>query len=199
MNKTTTFFTKNDEKNLRLDKLLTIKLKTVTRSQIKKIIDSGDVKVNNKETVSTSQKIKAGSKIEILLKDKINEIIPSKTHLDIIYEDKDILIIDKPKGMVVHPGAGNYKNTLVNALVFKYKKNLSSINGTLRPGIVHRIDKETSGLLVIAKNNLAHVDLGNQFSKHTIKRKYLCLSWGVIRPLNGRISTLITKIKKTDN
>ena len=196
MNKTTTFFTKNDEKNLRLDKLLTIKLKTVTRSQIKKIIDSGDVKVNNKETVSTSQKIKAGSKIEILLKDKINEIIPSKTHLDIIYEDKDILIIDKPKGMVVHPGAGNYKNTLVNALVFKYKKNLSSINGTLRPGIVHRIDKETSGLLVIAKNNLAHVDLGNQFSKHTIKRKYLCLSWGVIRPLNGRISTLITRDKK---
>ena len=196
MNKTTTFYTKNDEKNLRLDKLLTIKLKTVTRSQIKKIIDSGDVKVNNKETVSTSQKIKAGSKIEILLKDKINEIIPSKTHLDIIYEDKDILIIDKPKGMVVHPGAGNYKNTLVNALVFKYKKNLSSINGTLRPGIVHRIDKETSGLLVIAKNNLAHVDLGNQFSKHTIKRKYLCLSWGVIRPLNGRISTLITRDKK---
>ena len=196
MNKTTTFFTKNDEKNLRLDKLLTIKLKTVTRSQIKKIIDSGDVKVNNKETVSTSQKIKAGSKIEILFKDKTNEIIPSKTHLDIIYEDKDILIIDKPKGMVVHPGAGNYKNTLVNALVFKYKKNLSSINGTLRPGIVHRIDKETSGLLVIAKNNLAHVDLGNQFSKHTIKRKYLCLSWGVIRPLNGRISTLITRDKK---
>ena len=98
--------------------------------------------------------------------------------------------------MVVHPGAGNYKNTLVNALVFKYKKNLSSINGTLRPGIVHRIDKETSGLLVIAKNNLAHVDLGNQFSKHTIKRKYLCLSWGVIRPLNGRISTLITRDKK---
>ena len=196
MNKTTTFFTKNDEKNLRLDKLLTIKLKTVTRSQIKKIIDSGDVKVNNKETVSTSQKIKVGSKIEILFKDKINEIIPSKTHLDIIYEDKDILIIDKPKGMVVHPGAGNYKNTLVNALVFKYKKNLSSINGTLRPGIVHRIDKETSGLLVIAKNNLAHVDLGNQFSKHTIKRKYLCLSWGVVRPLNGRISTLITRDKK---
>ena len=196
MNKTTTFFTKNDEKNLRLDKLLTIKLKTVTRSQIKKIIDSGDVKVNNKETVSTSQKIKVGSKIEILFKDKKNEIIPSKTHLDIIYEDKDILIIDKPKGMVVHPGAGNYKNTLVNALVFKYKKNLSSINGTLRPGIVHRIDKETSGLLVIAKNNLAHVDLGNQFSKHTIKRKYLCLSWGVVRPLNGRISTLITRDKK---
>ena len=80
--------------------------------------------------------------------------------------------------MVVHPGAGNYENTLVNALLFKYKNNLSDINGYLRPGIVHRIDKETSGLLVIAKNNLSHANLGEQFSEHTIKRKYLCLSWG---------------------
>ena len=98
--------------------------------------------------------------------------------------------------MVVHPGAGNYENTLVNALLYKYKKNLSDINGTLRPGIVHRIDKETSGLLVIAKNNFAHANLGEQFSKHTIERKYLCLAWGVVRPLNGKISTLITRDKK---
>ena len=92
-----------------------------------------------------------------------------KIKLDIIHEDKSILIINKPKGMVVHPGAGNYSNTLVNALLHKYKKNLSDINGALRPGIVHRIDKETSGLLVIAKNNLAHSFLSNQFSEHTIK------------------------------
>ena len=118
----------------------------------------------------------------------ILNIIPKKIKLDIIYEDKDILVINKPKGMVVHPGAGNYENTLVNALLFKYKKNLSDINGALRPGIVHRIDKETSGLFVVAKNNLAHANLGDQFSKHTIKRKYLCLSWGVIRPLNGKIN-----------
>jgi 23S rRNA pseudouridine1911/1915/1917 synthase len=98
--------------------------------------------------------------------------------------------------MVVHPGAGNYENTLVNALLFKYKKNLSDINGNLRPGIVHRIDKDTSGLLVIAKNNLAHAHLGKQFSDHTIKRKYMCLSWGVVRPLNGKISTLITRDKR---
>jgi len=98
--------------------------------------------------------------------------------------------------MVVHPGAGNYENTLVNALLYKYKKNLSDINGTLRPGIVHRIDKETSGLLVIAKSNFAHANLGEQFSKHTIERKYLCLAWGVVRPLNGKISTLITRDKK---
>ena len=98
--------------------------------------------------------------------------------------------------MVVHPGAGNYENTLVNALIYKYENDLSDINGSLRPGIVHRIDKETSGLLVVAKNNLAHSNLGEQFSKHTIKRKYLCLSWGVIRPLNGKIITLITRDKK---
>ena len=127
---------------------------------------------------------------------KKSRYYPKKIKLDIIYEDKDILVINKPKGMVVHPGAGNYKDTLVNALLFKYKKNLSDINGTLRPGIVHRIDKETSGLLVVAKNNLAHANLGNQFSKHTIKRKYLCLSWGVVRPLCGKINTLITRDKK---
>jgi 23S rRNA pseudouridine1911/1915/1917 synthase len=98
--------------------------------------------------------------------------------------------------MVVHPGAGNYEKTLVNALLFKYKKNLSNINGPLRPGIVHRIDKETSGLLVIAKNNLAHANLGQQFSDHTIERKYLCLAWGVIRPFNGKINTLISRDKK---
>ena len=98
--------------------------------------------------------------------------------------------------MVVHPGAGNYDNTLVNALLFKYKKNLSDINGSMRPGIVHRIDKETSGLLVVAKNNISHASLSHQFSEHSIKRKYLCLSWGVVRPLNGKIITLITRDKK---
>jgi 23S rRNA pseudouridine1911/1915/1917 synthase len=97
--------------------------------------------------------------------------------------------------MVVHPGHGNYDNTLVNALIYRYKENLSNINGDLRPGIVHRIDKDTSGLLVVAKDNLAHANLGIQFSKHTIKRKYLCLAWGILRPLNGKISTLITRDK----
>ena len=89
-----------------------------------------------------------------------------------------------------------YKNTLVNALKFKYKNNLSTINGNLRPGIVHRIDKDTSGLLVIAKNNFSHSNLGKQFSDHSIKRKYICLVWGVIRPLNGKIETLISRDKK---
>ena len=123
-------------------------------------------------------------------------MLPNKIKLDIRFEDKDILVINKPKGMVVHPGAGNYQNTLANALVYKYKDKLSNINGELRPGIVHRIDKETSGLLVVAKNNLSHSKLGKQFSEHSIKRKYLCLVWGVIRPLQGRIKTLISRNKK---
>ena len=147
----------------------------------------------------TSPSIRIKHKDQIIVNfTKKNEenIVPKKMKLDIVFEDKDILVLNKPKGLVVHPGAGNKKNTLVNALLFKYKKNLSDINGLLRPGIVHRIDKETSGLLVVAKNNFAHSNLGNQFSKHTIKRKYLCLSWGVVRPLYGKINTLIARDKK---
>ena len=98
--------------------------------------------------------------------------------------------------MVVFPGAGNHNNTLVNALIYKYKKNLSSVNGNTRPGIVHRIDKETSGLLVVAKNNKSHSNLGKQFSDHTIKRVYQGLVWGVLRPLNGRIESFIGRSRK---
>ena len=153
--------------------------------------------MNNNLHISPSTKIKFKDQITVCIIQKNEKnIIPKKIKLNIVFEDKDLLILNKPKGMVVHPGAGNNENTLVNALLFKYKKNLSNVNGTLRPGIVHRIDKETSGLLVIAKNNLAHSNLGNQFSKHTIKRKYLCLSWGVVRPLSGKINTLISRDKK---
>ncbi len=181
----------------RLDIFLTENIDNYTRSFLKKLIESKQVKLNDNILSSPSTKIKYKDKIEvkIIQKDEQN-ILPKKIELDIVFEDKDILVVNKPKGMVVHPGAGNNKDTLVNALLFKYKKNLSDVNGALRPGIVHRIDKETSGLLVIAKNNFAHSHLGNQFSKHSIKRKYLCLSWGVIRPLNGKICTLITRDKK---
>ncbi len=181
----------------RLDIFLTENIDNYTRSFIKKLIKNNQVKLNNNILSSPSTKIKNKDKIEVKIFQKNEQkILPKKVELDILFEDKDILVINKPKGMVVHPGAGNKENTLVNALLFKYKKNLSDINGTFRPGIVHRIDKETSGLLVIAKNNFAHSHLGNQFSKHSIKRKYLCLSWGVIRPLNGKISTLISRDKK---
>ena len=181
----------------RLDIFLSNSIDQFTRSFLKKLIENRQVKVNNKIHVSPSIKVKYQDEILISVNEgKKNNIIPKKIELDIVFEDKSILVINKPKGMVVHPGAGNYENTLVNALLFKYKKNLSDINGNLRPGIVHRIDKDTSGLLVIAKNNLAHAHLGKQFSDHTIKRKYMCLSWGVVRPLNGKISTLITRDKR---
>ena len=116
--------------------------------------------------------------------------------MEIVYEDKDLMIINKPQGLVVHPGAGNKNNTLVNVLVGKYKKKLSNLSGSTRPGIVHRIDKDTSGLLVVAKNNFTHADLGRQFSEHTITRKYVALIWGVLRPLQGTIETFITRSKR---
>ena len=181
----------------RLDIFLSNSIDQFTRSFLKKLIENKQVKINNKIHISPSSKVKYQDGIIINVnEEKKYNIVPKKIELDIVFEDKSILVINKPKGMVVHPGAGNYENTLVNALLFKYKKNLSNINGNLRPGIVHRIDKDTSGLLVIAKNNFAHAHLGKQFSEHTIKRKYMCLSWGVVRPLNGKISTLITRDKR---
>jgi len=181
----------------RLDVFLTDNINHLTRSFLKKLIENEQVKLNDIILSSPSSKVKYKDKIVIKIFKKNSKVIkPKKIDLDIIYEDKSIIVINKPKGMVVHPGAGNYDDTLVNALLFRDKKNLSNINGDLRPGIVHRIDKDTSGLLVIAKNNLAHANLGAQFSEHSIKRKYLCLSWGVIRPLKGKINTLITRDKK---
>ena len=153
--------------------------------------------INSKIISAPSTKIKEKDEILINISEKNDKnLTPKNIKLDIIYEDNDVIIINKPKGMVVHPGAGNRDNTLANALTFKYKKKLSDISGNLRPGIVHRIDKDTSGLLVIARNNLAHSNLSKQFSEHSIKRKYKCLVWGILRPLNGKIETLITRNKK---
>ena len=197
MNNTIKFSVNSQNSEKRLDVFLSENIEDYTRSFIKKLIENKQVKINDTLVVSPSTKVKYKEQIlvNIVLKSE-QKIIPKSIKLDIIFEDKDILVLNKPKGMVVHPGAGNNEDTLVNALLFKYKKNLSDVNGSLRPGIVHRIDKETSGLLIVAKNNFAHSNLGNQFSKHTIKRKYLCLSWGVVRPLSGRINTLITRDKK---
>jgi len=197
MNNTIKFLV--DKKNIgkRLDVFLAENINHLTRSFLKKLIASELVKINKKVLKSPSTKVRMKDEIIInIIENDEQNIKPKKIKLDIIYEDSDILVINKPKGMVVHPGAGNYENTLVNALLFKYKKKLSNINGPLRPGIVHRIDKETSGLLVVAKNNLSHANLGEQFSNHDIERKYLCLAWGVVRPLDGKISTLISRDKK---
>ena len=152
--------------------------------------------INELTIHSPSKKIKTKDIVDVKINTiKPKKLIPKKIDLNICFEDKDILIINKPKGMVVHPGAGNFDNTLANALAFKYKNSLSDINGELRPGIVHRIDKDTSGLLVVAKNNLAHAKISKQFNDHTIKRIYQCLIWGLIRPLKGKIETLISRDK----
>ena len=180
----------------RLDIILTKLLPELTRSNLKKIIELNQVKINNIIINSPSKKLKINDNIEINLIPKQEiKIEPYKTKLNIVFEDEDILVINKPAGMVVHPGAGNYTETLVNALIYKYKK-LSDLNGSTRPGIVHRIDKETSGLLVVAKNNKAHAHLGKQFNDHSITRTYQALVWGVLRPLSGRIETLIGRSRK---
>tara|TARA_B100000767_G_scaffold165179_1_gene154738 strand:+ start:6244 stop:7224 length:981 start_codon:yes stop_codon:yes gene_type:complete len=197
MNKTIEFSINKNNNGERLDVFLSKEIKNLTRSYIKKLIEKNNVKLNKVSRTLPSTIIKTNDKIIINIIEEENlKITPNNIKLDIVFEDKDLLIINKPKGMVVHPGAGNYKDTLVNALLYKYKNKLSDVNGDTRPGIVHRIDKETSGLLVVAKNNLSHSNLGKQFSEHSIKRKYQCLAWGVIRPLNGRIETLITRNKK---
>ena len=165
MNNTIKFSVDSKNSGKRLDIFLSDNLSRFTRSFIKKLIENRQVMLNNKISLSPSTRVKYKDQIIANITEKNNRIInPKKIDLNIIYEDRSILVVDKPKGMVVHPGAGNYENTLVNALIYKYKKNLSDINGLLRPGIVHRIDKETSGLLVIAKNNFAHSNLGDQFT-----------------------------------
>ena len=196
-NNSTKFLVLAQDAGSRLDIVHVKFLPNLSRSNLKKIIELKQVKINNSIIESASKKLKENDNIEINLitKDEV-KILPANIKLNVVYEDKDILIINKPAGMVVHPGAGNYSNTLVNALIYKYKKKLSNINGNIRPGIVHRIDKETSGLLVVAKNNKAHSNLGKQFSDHTIKRTYQALSWGVLRPLSGRVETLIGRSRK---
>ncbi len=181
----------------RLDVFLSKNIKDFTRSYIKKLITARNVKLNGKILLSASTKVKEGDQILVkVIQKNTDNLIANKIDLKIIYEDKDLLIVNKSKGMVVHPGAGNLENTLANALKFKYKNNLSNRGGNLRPGIVHRIDKNTSGLLVIAKNNLSHSNLSKQFANHSIKRKYNCLVWGVLRPMQGTIKTLISRNKK---
>jgi len=188
---------KEEDSGNRLDVILTKLIPESTRSGLKKIIELKQVKINNSIEKSPSKKLRTNDIIEIdLISTEEIKILPTNIKLNVVYEDKDVLIVNKPAGMVVHPGAGNYKNTLVNALIYKYANNLSDINGSTRPGIVHRIDKETSGLLVVAKNNKAHSNLGKQFSEHTIQRTYQALAWGILRPLNGRVETLIGRSRK---
>ena len=196
-NNTIKFSINEKDVGKRLDILLSEKITELTRSNLKKIIESKKVMIGNFIVTSPSKKLRLNDRVAVnLVYEEKNSLKPYKIKLNIIFEDKDILVLNKPAGMVVHPGAGNHDKTLVNALIYNYKKQLSNLSGDLRPGIVHRIDKDTSGLLVIAKNNKSHSNLGKQFSNHSIERKYLALVWGVIRPMNGRIETLISRNKK---
>ena len=182
---------------LRIDLFLSKRKTELSRTRVKNLILKKKLKLNNKILEDPSKKIFLGDRIRLEIPEpKKASLKPYKFKLDIIYEDDDLIIINKPAGISMHPGAGNYDNTIVNALMNYNDKNLSNIGDELRPGIVHRIDKDTSGLIVIAKNNISHENLSKQFSEHSIKRIYQTLIWGKLRPQKGKIETLITRSKK---
>ncbi len=188
---------KENEINLRVDVFINKKESSLSRTRIKNLILKEKLKVNNKIIKSPSKKLNIEDKIEIEIPEPEKASLkPYDYKLNIIYEDNDLLVIDKSPGISIHPGAGNYDNTIVNALMKYCGKSLSNIGDELRPGIVHRIDKDTSGLIVVAKNNNTHEHLSNQFNKHTIKRIYVALIWGKLRPQTGTIETLITRSSK---
>jgi len=185
---------KDEENGSRIDSFISKKEKKLSRTRIKNLILKKNLKLNNLTMIDPSQKIVTGDKIHLIIPEpKKGSLKPYKFKIDIIHEDNDLLVLNKPAGIVIHPGAGNYDNTIVNALVNHCGKSLSNIGGELRPGIVHRIDKDTSGLVVVAKNNFAHENLSNQFNKHSIERIYELMVWGKLRPQSGRIETLITR------
>ena len=182
---------------LRIDKFLQSKINELSRTRLQALIHDGQVKLNNIIINNASKKIKEDDKIKVNFPPPKETLIkPNKIPLDILYDDNEMIVINKSPGVVIHPGAGNYEKTIVNGLLFKYKNNLSSIGGKLRPGIVHRIDKDTSGVIVVAKNDLAHIYLSKQFGNHTIKRSYEALVWGSLKPQNGKISERIARSVK---
>ena len=183
-----------EDKGLRIDSFLADS-SDLSRSQIQKLIEEGRVLVNNEATVSR-YKVNPGDFITAeYLEQTPTDIKPKDIALDIVYEDEDLIVINKPKGLVVHPAAGNYDNTLVNALLY-HCKELSDINGYYRPGIVHRIDKDTSGLLVCAKNNAAHAALSAQLQDKTCFRKYYAIVNGIIDNNEGIINAPIGRSSK---
>ena len=187
----------NNEAGRRIDALISDKKKELSRTRIKKLILNKKLTVNKIIIDDPSKKVKFGDKIILeITKPKKTSLKPYNYKLNIIYEDDDLMVLNKSARISMHPGPGNYDNTIVNALMNYVGKNLSSIGDELRPGIVHRIDKDTSGLIVIAKNNFSHEELSKQFSEHTIERIYIALIWGKLRPQNGRIETLITRSSK---
>jgi 23S rRNA pseudouridine1911/1915/1917 synthase len=197
MEKNINFIVGENENNLRVDVLINKKENLISRTRIKNLILKEKLKLNNKIINSPSKKVVTGDQLSLLIPEPDDTSLkPYDFKLEIIYEDEDLLVINKPAGIIMHPGAGNYDKTIVNALIHYDKDSLSSIGDELRPGIVHRIDKNTSGLVVIAKNNVTHENLSQQFSSHTITRVYQLLIWGKLRPSSGKIDTYIVRSSK---
>ena len=180
-----------DTQGERIDKLLSAFFAELTRSAAQKLLSDGCVTIDGKP-VSKNYKAKYGDRISVVIpKAKELDVLPEDIPLDIRYEDDDLLVVNKPKGMVVHPAAGNFDGTLVNALLYHCKGSLSGINGVIRPGIVHRIDKDTSGLLIVAKNDFAHLSLAEQIKAHSFSREYQTVVYGHMNADHGTVDAPI--------
>ncbi len=194
MEKNINFIVQKQENNSRVDILINQRERLISRTRVKNLILKNKLKLNNIIVNNPSKKVNTGDQIVLEIpKPKSASLKPFDYKLDIIHEDDDLMVINKPAGIIMHPGAGNYDQTIVNALMHYDKDSLSNIGDELRPGIVHRIDKNTSGLVVIAKNNQAHENLSKQFSEHTILREYQLLIWGKLRPSKGQVVTFLTR------
>ena len=197
MEKKINLIVKDNDKNLRVDVFINKKENEISRTRVKNLILNQNLKLNNEIIKDPSKRIIPGDTLELTIPEpKKASLKPYKYKLDIIYEDEDLIVLNKPAGIVMHPGAGNFDKTIVNALINYDKNSLSNIGDELRPGIVHRIDKNTSGLVVVAKNNQTHEHLSIQFSRHSITRVYQLLIWGKLRPSKGKIETLISRSSK---
>ncbi len=181
---------KNDE-DKRIDSFLNNSLENISRSRIQKLIEENKILVNNKN-INKNYKLKENDKIIVNIEQpKEINILPEDIPLDIVYEDEDVILINKPQDMVVHPANGHYSHTLVNALMYHCKDNLSGINGVMRPGIVHRIDKDTSGILIVAKNDKAHQSLASQLEDHSMTRVYYAIVYNNLKNDTGTIDAPI--------
>lgn len=175
------------QSGIRIDRYLSEMNEELSRSYIQKLLKEQKITVNG-SAVKANYKVQEGDEISVAVPDiKEPDILPEDIPLDILYEDDDVLIVNKPKGMVVHPSAGHTSGTLVNAIMFHCKDNLSGINGVLRPGIVHRIDKDTTGALLVCKNDNAHRNLAEQLKEHSIRRRYRAIVAGVLKEDEGTI------------
>ncbi len=185
----------SEESDLRIDAYISSKLDNLSRSAVQKLISDNNVTVNNK-AINKNYKIKLNDEIKVIMPPpQVLDVIAEDIELDIVYEDSDVAVINKPQGMVVHPAAGHYSGTLVNALMNNVE-DLSSINGVLRPGIVHRLDKNTSGLLIIAKNDISHSFLSDCLKEHSINRIYYALVEGVVKNDKGVIDAPLGRSEK---